>query len=100
MIARLSLVLALLPALIGCASNANGESERKKSVLAEIEERCGVSSGTLRLNDDEQLVVKLSPQEKYERVDCAFRELKMSEFGADMKIGFVGNEMHPREEQK
>jgi hypothetical protein len=91
----------MLPALIGCSSSgADSATERKKAALVGIEKMCRVAPGTLELGEGNQLAIQPSPHEKYDNVECVVRELRKSEFAADMKLGFVGNEMHPREEQK
>ena len=97
---RFLLALMMILASTGCASSGtNDELEHKQSVLADIEKRCGVAANTLRLSSDEELTIRPSPDEKYEDLACALRELEKSELAANVKLGFVGNEMHPREEK-
>ena len=101
MIARC--VLAITPVLIlaGCAtSTADSEAERLKAGLVRVETQCGVKPGTLKLDSDNLVAVIPAPDAKYETIECAFQELKKPEFADHIKLGFVGNEMHPREEQK
>jgi hypothetical protein len=89
----------MVSGIAGCASDgANDEIDRKQTILAGIEKRCGVAVGTLRLSGEE-LSIQPSPDEEYENLACALRELEKSELAAHVKLGFVGNEMHPREEK-
>lgn len=87
--------------LAGCATGpADSEAERLKAGLARVETQCGVKPGTLKLDSDNLVAVMPTPEAKYESIDCVFRELEKPEFADHIKLGFVGNEMHPRDEQK
>lgn len=69
-------------------------------MMAHVEAKCEIKHSTLKLGSDNQVIVTPSADEKYEAVDCLVRELKKPQFANHIKFGFVGNEMHPREEQK
>lgn len=77
-----------------------GRNETLSSALARVEKQCGMKPGTLTLGADNYVKLQPAVDEKYERIDCVLRELKKPEFADHIKLGFVGNEMHPREEQK
>jgi len=92
----------MLPVLVltACATEpAASKFEGLKTRLARVEAQCGVKPGTLGLEADNRVTLMPSPNEKYEAIDCVFRELKKPEF-ADIKLGFVGNEAYAAEEQK
>lgn len=94
-----SVAVAML--LLGCSPAAHdGEAETIASALARVEQQCRVTPGTLTLGADNYVKFQPAVDEKYERVDCVMRDLKKPEFANHIKLGFVGNEMHPREEQK
>lgn len=94
---------AILPALMlaGCvASPIDSEAEKLKAGLVRVETQCGAKPGTLKIDGENLVAVVPEPDAKYETLDCVFRELKMPEFADHIKLGFVVNEMHPREDQK
>ena len=93
--------VAVVMPLMGCSPDTrDGEAETIDSALARVEKQCRVTPGTLTLGADNYVKFQPAVDEKYERVDCVMRELKKPEFANHVKLGFVGNEMHPREEQK
>ncbi|MBJ7502252.1 MAG: hypothetical protein JHC57_21035 [Sphingopyxis sp.] len=98
-------VIILATLLAGCAKSpenppVDADTERLKSMLARVETECEIKHSVLKLGSDNQVTVLPSADEKYEAVDCLLRELKKPQFANHIKLGFVGNEMHPREEQK
>jgi hypothetical protein len=60
--------------------------------VSQIERECGLKKGTLTVDDD-HLRLKPSPDEAYERVDCALARLRKAGLGE--RLGFVGNEADP-----
>lgn len=101
MIGRIVPILFSVLTLTGCAASpADAQAEKLKAGLARVEMQCGVKPGTLKLDSDNLVSVMPAPDAKYETIECAFQELKKPEFADHIKLGFVGNEMHPREEQK
>ena len=101
MIARVVSAITLVMTLTGCATSpTDTDAEALKAGLARVETQCGAKPGTLKLDSDNLVAVIPAPDAKYETFDCVFRELKKPEFADHIKLGFVGNEMHPREEQK
>lgn len=101
MIGRIVPVLFSVLALTGCAANpVDAQAEKLKARLARVEMQCGVKPGTLKLHSDNLVAVMPAPDAKYEMIECAFIELQKPEFADHIKLGFVGNEMHSREEQK
>ncbi|HMO76004.1 MAG TPA: hypothetical protein PKD48_11755 [Sphingopyxis sp.] len=98
---RVSSAILLVSALGGCAANPDqSKTDKLRSALAELEKQCDVAQGTLAVGADGFVNFRPSPGEKYEKIDCVARGLKNPEFADHVKMGFVGNEMHPREEQK
>jgi len=69
--------------------------------LLAVEKECGLRSPMFRYTSSGSVLLMPDPNEKYEAVDCALASLKRPELSKYVsKLGFVGNEMHPREEQK
>ena len=98
---RIVPILFSVLALTGCAASpVDAQAEKLKAGLARVEMQCGVKPDTLKLDSDNLVAVMPAPDAKYETIECAFKELQKPEFADHIKLGFVGNEMHPREEQK
>ena len=84
------LVLALTSVAL-IAAPAAAQVADKASEVARIESECGLKKGTLTVTGD-HIQLLPSPDEAYERVDCAIDRLNKAQVG---KLGFVGNEADP-----
>jgi hypothetical protein len=86
------LVLLLLPALaaLGAAPAAAPPTDKAREA-ARIETECGLKTGTITVLGD-HVTLRPSPDEAYEKVDCALARLNKGVLG---KLGFVGNEAAP-----
>jgi hypothetical protein len=80
------LLVSLLAPGVGPAS---AQVADKAKEAERIERECGVRKGTITINGD-RLRLRLSPDEAYDRVDCALERLRKADLG---KLGFVGNEV-------
>ncbi|MEA3009855.1 MAG: hypothetical protein QOJ91_1547 [Sphingomonadales bacterium] len=60
--------------------------------LGEISRKCGLPASVFKLIGTDELHIQPSPDEKYERLDCALIELKNANL--PLKLGFVGNETY------
>ena len=86
------LILVWLSSVIALgAVAANAEVVDKAKEAARIEHDCGLQKGTITISGD-QVRLQPSPNEAYERVDCALGQLNKAGVG---KLGFVGNEADP-----
>jgi hypothetical protein len=86
------LMAVLLAPFIAVASvPAVAQVIDKAKQVARIEGECGLKKGTITVTGDE-IRFQPSPDEAYDRVDCALTKLNKSGLG---KLGFVGNEMDP-----
>lgn len=80
-------LLACLVALNG--SQAAAQAPDKAKEAANIESECGLKKGTITVVGD-NIRLEPSPDEEYEKLDCALTRLTKANLG---RIGFVGNEM-------
>jgi hypothetical protein len=86
------LVFLLLPAFGAVApAPVAAQTVDTAKEAARIERECGLKNGTIKVTGD-QIRLEPSPDEAYERVDCALERLKRAGL---TKLGFVGNEMNP-----
>ncbi len=86
------LMLVLLPSLVlfGAAPAAARVTDKTKEA-ARIESECGLKKGTITVSGD-QIRLQPSPDQAYEKVDCALERLNKAGLG---NLGFVGNEADP-----
>jgi hypothetical protein len=78
-----------------CAGNPPGPEQLRAQRLAKLDDItriCRLPPSIFKLVGFEELHIQPSPDEDYERLDCALSELKKS--GIPLKIGFVGNEAY------
>ena len=73
------------------AGPARAQVADRAGQAARIESECGLKPGTIKITGDEVQLLP-SPDEDYERVDCAIDRLNKARVG---KLGFVGNEASP-----
>ncbi len=87
------LMLVLLPSLVlfGAAPAARVTDKTKEA--ARIESECGLKKGTITVSGD-QIRLQPSPDQAYEKVDCALERLNKAGLG---NLGFVGNEADPND---
>ena len=86
------LTLLLLPSLAALgAAPVTAQATDKAREAARIETECGLKKGTITVIGD-HVTLQPSPDEDYEKVDCALARLNKGDLG---KLGFVGNEAAP-----
>lgn len=92
MLPCMNLLLLLLPSLVAfSAAPATSQVADGVKEAASIESECGLKKGTITVTGG-QTRLRLSPDEAYDHVDCAFARLNKAGLG---KLGFVGNEADP-----
>jgi len=97
------LVAAGIGTALCCACSAKpsgpeGTRAERLVRLDDISRKCGLPKSIFKLVGTDELHIQPSPDEKYERVDCALSELRKSDL--PLKIGFVGNEVYPTENRQ
>jgi hypothetical protein len=88
------LAIVALP-LSGCSGVIHTATKQER--LDELATSCGLPKDTLHLENSGSVLMHLSPDAKFESVDCALQKIKTTEFAN--KLGFVGNEAY-RPEKK
>jgi hypothetical protein len=90
-------------AAIACLSCQKPAAQEKPSrdpiqrVLDQIAKKCGLPPSTFKRIGKDELTLQLSPDARYESVDCALTELNKAKL--PLKLGFVGNEYVPENGQ-
>lgn len=62
----------------------------RQFLMREITRECGLPDNRLQLKNGTDLVLRLQPDDQYERVDCMLAKFK----GRSVRLGFVGNEQY------
>jgi hypothetical protein len=65
----------------------------ERKLLDGIVARCVSKSDPFLIQPDRTLAVKLAPGEKFEIAECILTEVNKTDFGDEMPIGFLGNEV-------
>jgi hypothetical protein len=80
--------------------DAQGASllKQRQAKLDQIADLCRLSRSTFKLVGPEELQLEPSPDAKYESLDCALAEIRKTNI--PFKMGFVGNEYYPGNEQR
>ena len=92
-------LVMLAAALTGCVGQPSQDwnsmdRARRLVMITRITAQCKLAPETLSLGQGDELHFKPRPDERYEAVECALKEL-MKVGGA--KMGFVGNEAYTNE---
>lgn len=83
-----SMLIVAALSLGGCNVGNKGDAAE----ISRIETKCGLKTGSMRIDAKVGFTLNLDPNEKYENVDCALAEIRSSSLSRHIKFGFVGNE--------